>query len=122
MSVLNDALHIFTQARPFIGGGLCILGGGLTIVGAIGSLRFPDFYTRLHAASVADTGSVLVMLLGMAFLSPNWLILVKLLAVGIFMFLTGPTAAHTIANAAHTAGLQPIIGPVGTETIIEDED
>jgi len=115
MSVLNDALHIFHEVRPMIGGGLCILGGVLAIIGSIGVLRFPDFYTRLHAASVTDTGAVLAFLFGMAFLSPHWLILVKLLAVAIFLFLTGPTASHAIANAAHTAGVEPIIGRFNTE-------
>jgi multicomponent Na+:H+ antiporter subunit G len=46
----------------------------------------------------------------MALLAPHWLILVKLLAIAIFLFLTGPTASHAIANAAHTVGLEPIIG------------
>jgi len=110
MSVLNDALHIFQAVRPVVGGGLCILGGALAIVGSIGVLRFPDFYTRLHAASVTDTGAVLALLFGMAFLSPHWLVLIKLLAVAIFLFLTGPTASHAIANAAHTAGVEPVIG------------
>lgn len=113
MSVLQDALHIFELARPYIGGSLLIFGAGLAIVGSIGMLRFPDFYTRLHAASITDTGAALAMLLGMAFLSPHWLILIKLLAVGVFLFLTGPTSTHAVANAAHTAGLEPIIGRVG---------
>lgn len=110
MSILNDLLHVFFEWRPVIGGLLCLLGGVLAVIGSIGVLRFPDFYTRLHAASVTDTGAVLAILLGMAFLAPGWLVLVKLLAVAVFLFLTGPTASHAIANAAHTAGLEPIIG------------
>lgn len=115
MSVLNEIMHGFAALAPFLGGGLCLLGGVLAIIGAIGVLRFPDFYTRLHAASVTDTGAVLAILLGMAFLSPHWLILIKLVTVGVFLFLTGPTAAHAIANAAHVAGLEPIIGRVGAQ-------
>ena len=110
MSVLADLLHIFDVIRPTLGAMLCLLGGILSVIGAIGVLRFPDFYTRLHAASVTDTGAVTVLLLGMAFLSPHWLILVKLFVIFIFLFLTGPTASHTIANAAHTAGVEPLIG------------
>ena len=121
MSWTSDVIHLFAEWRPYIGGGLCALGAGLAVVGAIGLLRFPDFYSRLHAASITDTGAVLFMLLGMAFLSPDWLVIVKLLAIGIFLFLTGPTASHVIANAAHTAGLQPFIGRVGDIEISDEE-
>ena len=110
MSLVNDTLHMLMDVRPMIGAGFCLFGGLLTIVGAIGVLRFPDFYSRTHAASVTDTGAVLALLVGMALLSPNWLVLVKLSAVAVFLFLTGPTATHAITNAAHTAGLEPMIG------------
>ena len=115
MSFLNEVMHVFTELRPFMGGAFCLLGGLLAVVGSIGVLRFPDFYTRLHAASVTDTGAVLAFLLGMALLAPSVLILIKLLAVGFFLFLTGPTSSHAIANAAHTAGVEPIIGRVNLE-------
>ena len=120
MSVLSDALHGFYEVRPMIGGGLCILGGALSIIGSIGVLRFPDFYTRLHAASVTDTGAVLALLIGMAFLSPHWLVLIKLLAVAVFLFLTAPTASHAIANAAHTADVEPVIGRLQKDQDGED--
>jgi multicomponent Na+:H+ antiporter subunit G len=122
MSLVTDIAHIFTEVRPFLGGALCLIGGILAIIGAIGVLRFPDFYTRLHAASVTDTGAVLAILLGMAFLSPHWLIMVKLLTIGVFLFLTGPTSTHAVANAAHTAGLEPIIGHLGTGDDNEHEN
>lgn len=122
MSLLNDAMHMWNEVRPVLGSGLCLLGGILSVIGAIGVLRFPDFYTRLHAASITDTGAVLAVLFGMALLSPHWLVLYKLLAVGIFLFLTGPTASHAIANAAHTAGLEPIIGRAYAQTSDEEEE
>lgn len=115
MPDLSEIYQIFNQVRPVLGGALCLLGGILAIIGSIGVLRFPDFYTRLHAASVTDTGAVMVMILGMALLSPHWLILIKLLAVLLFLCLTGPTASHAIANAAHTAGVEPVIGRVGAQ-------
>lgn len=115
MSFLNEAMNVFTELRPFIGGALCLLGGILSVIGAIGVLRFPDFYTRLHAASVTDTGAVLTLLLGMALLAPTWAIFIKLVAVGIFLCLTAPTSSHAIANAAHTAGVEPIIGRVSAQ-------
>ena len=115
MSVLMDIYHLFDAIRPQLGGALCLLGGVLTVIGAIGVLRFPDFYTRLHAASVTDTGGAVLILLGMALLSPHWLVLVKLVAIGVFLFLTSPTASHAVANAAHTAGIEPIIGRLASD-------
>jgi multicomponent Na+:H+ antiporter subunit G len=103
-----------------LGAAACLAGGLLCIVSGIGVLRFPDFYTRLHAASITDTASVGLVLIGMALMAPHWLVLVKLLCIFIFMFLTSPAAAHALANAAHVAGLQPRIGPVGTSSP-EDE-
>lgn len=100
--------------RHPLGGLACLAGGLLCIVSSIGVLRFPDFYTRLHAASVTDTSGAALLLIGMALMAPNWLVLVKLLCIFIFLFLTSPTASHALVNAAHVAGLQPRIGPVGT--------
>lgn len=99
--------------RHPLGAAACLLGGLLCIVSAIGVLRFPDFYTRLHAASVTDTSAAALVIIGMALMAPHWLILVKLLCIFIFLFLTSPAAGHALVNAAHVAGLQPRIGPVG---------
>jgi multicomponent Na+:H+ antiporter subunit G len=96
-----------------LGGALCLLGAILCVVGTIGILRFPDFYTRLHAASITDTSGAGLVLLGMALMAPNWLVLVKLFCMLGFLVLTSATGSHALANAAHTAGLQPKIGPVG---------
>lgn len=104
--------NVWELIRFPLGAATCLAGGLLCIVAGIGVLRFPDFYTRLHAASITDTASVGLVLIGMALMAPGWLVLVKLLCILIFMFLTSPTAAHALANAAHVAGLQPRIGPM----------
>ena len=96
-----------------LGGFICLAGALLCIVGTIGVLRFPDFYTRLHAASITDTSGAGLVLLGMALMAPDWLVLVKLFCMLGFLMLTSVTGSHALANAAHTAGLQPKIGPVG---------
>ncbi len=95
------------------GGFLCLAGALLCLVGTVGVLRFPDIYTRLHAASITDTSGAALVLIGMMLLSPGWLVVSKLFAICVFLFLTSPTASHALANAAHTAGVQPIIGRVG---------
>ncbi len=106
--------------RHPLGGLFCLAGGLLCIVSAIGVLRFPDFYTRMHAASITETSGTALLLFGMALMAPHWLILVKLLCIFIFLFLTNPTSSHALVNAAHVAGLQPRIGPIGAP-IPEDE-
>ena len=66
--------------------------------------------SRLHAASVTDTAAATLAILGMVLLAPSLAVVFKLAVVWLFLFLTGPTSSHAVANAAHTAGLQPMIG------------
>ena len=110
---LSDAWAIWEIVRFPAGGFLCLMGGLLCLVGTVGVLRFPDIYTRLHAASITDTSGAALVLIGMMLLAPGWLVVSKLFAICVFLFLTSPTASHALANAAHTAGVQPIIGRVG---------
>ena len=62
-----------------LGAALCLAGALLCVVGTVGVLRFPDFYTRLHAASVTDTSGATLLLLGMALMAPDWTTLAHLL-------------------------------------------
>ncbi|MEL7285071.1 MAG: monovalent cation/H(+) antiporter subunit G [Pseudomonadota bacterium] len=110
MALILDYFH---AVRPALGSALLLVGAVLAIVGTIGVLRFPDFYTRLHAASVTDTAAATLALVGMALLAPSLAVVFKLAVVWLFLFLTGPTSSHALANAAHTAGLQPMIGRLG---------
>ena len=84
-----------------------LAGSFLTVVGAFGMLRFPNFWARLHAASVTDSGGVILLLIGMAIQAGFTLIAVKILFILVFLFITGPTATHAIANAALVSGLKP---------------
>ncbi|MEQ9144955.1 MAG: monovalent cation/H(+) antiporter subunit G [Parvibaculaceae bacterium] len=84
------------------------LGGFFLIVGAIGMIRLPDFWSRLHGAGVIDTAGAELMLLGMAFQSGLTQTTVKLFLIGLFVFFTSPTATHAVANAAHVAGIRPL--------------
>ena len=83
----------------------CILGGSFfMIVSGIGTLRFPDFWSRLHAVSVGDSGGMILLIAGMCLQSGFTLVTVKLIIIGIFLFITGPTATHAVANAALVTG------------------
>jgi multicomponent Na+:H+ antiporter subunit G len=86
-----------------------LLAGGLFFhgVAALGVARMPDFFTRLHAVSKAETLGVLltVAALGVS-LGPSILTL-KLAGVALFLFLANPTSTHAVARAALRVGLQP---------------
>ena len=95
-----------------------LMGGAFfCIIGAVGLLRFPDFYTRTHAASITDTLGAGLILLGLTlqvipmiipgdkFVAGSWIILVKLLMVGLFILLTAPTSGHALVKAAYAHGL-----------------
>ncbi len=77
------------------------------VIGAIGAVRLPDFWSRLHAVSVTDTGGVILLIIGMSLQAGFSLVTFKLVMIGIFIFITGPTASHAVANAALVSGLLP---------------
>ena len=88
---------------------ICLLaGGGFCMVGALGLVRMPDFYTRMHAASVTETGAGL-MLLGMLLQAGMSLVAVKLVMIGLLILFTSPTATHALAKAALARGLKPLL-------------
>ncbi|MBK6972519.1 MAG: monovalent cation/H(+) antiporter subunit G [Sterolibacteriaceae bacterium] len=87
---------------------ICLVAGGFfSIVGTIGLNRMPDFFTRMHAASVTDTLGAGLVLLGLM-LQAGWtLVMVKLVFLGLLMFFASPAAAHALAKAALARGLKP---------------
>ena len=111
--LLTNLYHFFEIVRYPAGSALCLAGAILCVIGTIGVMRFPDFYTRMHAASITDTSGATVILIGMALMAPSWIIVAKLGTIFWLLFLTSPAASHAVVNAAHTAGLQPLIGRLG---------
>ncbi|MBO6730152.1 MAG: monovalent cation/H(+) antiporter subunit G [Maricaulis sp.] len=87
--------------------GSMTLGLMLVLAGAIGVIRLPDFYTRMHAAGVTDTLGAELIILGLILQAGDWQTMAKLALVGLLLFLTSPTATHAVANAAHRAGQKP---------------
>src|SRR5210317_501241 len=94
---------------------MLLLFGGLFFFtgGAIGILRFPDFYSRLHPAGKLDTAGQLLVLSAVALyviddLSiQQMLTALKIILIVIFVYITSPTATHAIADAGVRAGLKP---------------
>jgi multicomponent Na+:H+ antiporter subunit G len=79
---------------------LVSLGILFLLLGAIGILRFPDCYTRMHAAGKCDTLGSLLVVGGLAIHHGVSLGSVKILFIAVFILLTSPTATHAIARAA----------------------
>ncbi len=91
-----------------LSGFLIISGIVFLIIGAVGTYRFPDFWSRLHAVSVTDSAGMILLTLGMIVEAGFSLIAVKLIIIGLFLLFTGPTATHAVANAALVSGLLPL--------------
>jgi len=86
---------------------LLISGGAFVFIGGVGALRMPDFYTRMHAASLTDTLGTILVLTGIILQAGLTLATIKLVAIMVFLLLTSPTAAYALANAARLSGLAP---------------
>jgi multicomponent Na+:H+ antiporter subunit G len=89
---------------------LLIVGGACVLIGGIGGLRLPNFYTRIHAASLTDTMASILIFVGLMLQAGLTLASVKLFAIMLFLLLTGPTATYALANAALLSGLKPDTG------------
>jgi multicomponent Na+:H+ antiporter subunit G len=73
----------------------------------LGLLRFPDFYSRLHATGKGDTLAVLLSLIGLAIYYGFSLTSAKIIFIAVFYFLAQPTATHAISRAALRCGVKP---------------
>jgi len=82
---------------------------------AVGLYRFPDFYTRMHAAGKGDTLSSLLILAGFGlitledFSAVGLLLVVKVLAIVLFIMLTSPTSTHALMRAGFEDGVEPVV-------------
>lgn len=86
------------------------LGCLLLVSGSVGLLRFPDFYTRMHAAGVTDTLATIFIIFGLLLLAGWSLAAIKLVLILLFILFTSPTACHALAKAAQHGGLEPLLG------------
>ncbi len=96
---------------------VCFVVAGLFFFFAatVGFLRFPDFYSRMHATGKGDTFGLLLSLIGLAlfnlFDNPSWYMgvvqSVKLMSIAVFWFLASPTATHALLRSAFESGYRP---------------
>lgn len=83
---------------------LLILGSFLSLTFGLGLLRFPDFYSRTHAAGVADTLCAALIIIGLSLQSGFSLVTLKLFLILFFLWFTSPTSSFTLASTAYRSG------------------
>jgi multicomponent Na+:H+ antiporter subunit G len=88
----------------------CIIAGAVfAVIGAVGILRLPDVFSRMHGAGIIDTLGAGLILVGLMFQAGFSLITVKLILIVVFVLYTSPTATHALARAALNGGVNPLI-------------
>lgn len=94
---------------------LLMTGSVFAVIGGIGIVRLPDFFTRMHGAGITDTMGAALILGGLLLQSPDWQVAVKLLMILAFLLITSPTSGHALARAALANGLEPRLDEPETE-------
>lgn len=114
--MIGDIIHIFAWVSIGAGSAFAVIGG-------IGLIRFPDFYTRIHAAGITDTAGAGFILLGLGLEAGLSLVTVKLVFILIFLLFLSPTSTHAVAHGAFATGLRPRQGAEleETDTLIDAE-
>ena len=85
-----------------------ISGGIFCVIGAVGLIRLPDVYCRMHAAGIIDTIGVALILLGLI-IQAGWTIaLAKLVIILAFILFTSPTSCHALCRATLYGGINPL--------------
>ena len=98
MTVIEPLLH-------WLGNILILLGAFFVLTGALGILRMPNFFARLHPAGVTDSLGVTFVLAGLILHTGLTLVSGKLLLLMLFLLLTSPTACYALAKAAFLSGM-----------------
>lgn len=112
---------------------LIVTGTAFFFGAAVGLVRFPDFYTRTHAAGKGDTLSSLLVILGYSVyqlndfesLSHDWpvlLVILKLLGISLFILITSPTSTHALMDAGWEDKVEPTIEEGRPNHLNEDSE
>lgn len=100
---------------------LILAGSFFIIVGAVGLLRFPDVFTRMHAASLIDTMGAGFLFAGLMLQAGFNQVSLKLLFILLLFFFTGPVVTHALAQAALTAKIEPELDDDRRQRSLEGE-
>lgn len=99
---------------------LLLTGGIFGVIGGLGLIRFPDFYSRLHGAGVTDTLCAICIVFGLVLQSGFSLLTLKMLLILLFLLFTAPTATHALARAALVDEVEPVLDE-DTESAATDQ-
>ncbi len=85
---------------------LLLGGAAFCVIGGIGLVRMPEFYSRTHATGLGDTMGAGLITAGLALQAPTVLVAVKLVFILGFLWFTGPMATHALVKAAYARGVR----------------
>lgn len=95
---------------------ICLISGSaFCVIGGLGLIRLPDFYSRMHGAGITDTLGAGLVLIGLMFQGGGSLVTVKLVMILIFALIASPTSTHALAKAAYKSGLKPELQDEGDQ-------
>ena len=95
----------WTQILDFVGAVFVMLGAMLAFIGAVGLIRLPDLFARMHAATKPQTLGLLLILIGLALSVRTWASVATLLIVLGAQALTAPVAAHMLSRSGYRSGV-----------------
>ena len=88
---------------------VCLIGGVIfSLIGAIGIIRLPDVYCRMHGGGIIDTLGIGLIFIGLLLQVPDWITGAKLLLILVFIFFTSPATTYALARAAIYGGGEPL--------------
>ena len=103
----SDILIFGLTIRELIATILLLIGFFFIAISAIGVIRLPDFYSRLHSSGIGETLGLMISFLGLAVFEGFNLMTIKLFIVFLLVFLANPIGTHILGQAAIKSGLVP---------------
>ncbi len=94
-----------SELLSILAGILILLGSAFSLIAALGILRMPDLFMRMHAATKAGTLGVGFIVLAVAIFFADLRVFVEALLIIVFLLLTAPIGTHVLARAAYIKGL-----------------
>jgi len=104
MGLIAEILGVVADILSWI---LLLSGSCFAVVGALGVIRMPDLFTRLHAAGVTDTMGAGLILAGLMFQGGVSLVTAKLILILGFLWFSSPVSTYALARAALASGQEP---------------
>jgi multicomponent Na+:H+ antiporter subunit G len=101
--------------KAVVVGGLLLLGSALMLLAAIGIVRLPDVFTRMHAATKPSTLGIGLIIAGVAVHFQDLEIATRAVLIAAFFLLTVPVGAHMIGRAAYLIGT-----PLWEGTVVDE--